>query len=92
MELNKEQIRSITESSKEKFGSELNDEILEAISGGRNIRPIEHLIIGKYENAALSMSDNEFYDYVDALSRYMDYINSLPDDSDTKLFVLEEWK
>ena len=38
------------------------------------------------------MSDNEFYDYVDALSRYMDYINSLPDDSDTKLFVLEEWR
>ena len=48
MKLNKEQIRSVTESVKEKFGSELDDEILEAISGGRNIRPIEHLIIGKY--------------------------------------------
>lgn len=92
MKLNKEQIRSVTESVKEKFGSELDDEILEVISGGRNIRPIEHLIIGKYENAALSMSDNEFYDYVDAVSRYLDYIASLPDDSDTKLFVLEEWK
>ena len=36
MKLNKEQIRSVTESLKEKLGSELSDEMLEAISGGRD--------------------------------------------------------
>ena len=45
MTLNKDQIRSVTESLKEKLGSELSDEMLEAISGGRDLRPIEQLMI-----------------------------------------------
>ena len=92
MKLNKEQIRSVTESVKEKFGSELNDELLEAISGGRYTRPIEQLMIMQYERAGYFKNEDDLYEYVEALHRYYDYIDSLPDDSDTKLFVLEEWK
>ena len=91
MKLNKEHIKSVMESAKTKFGNELSDELLEAINGGRDIRPIEHLIIVQHERAAFSKKDDELYEYCQALEKYFDYIHSLPDDSDTKLFVQEEW-
>ena len=90
MKLNKEQIRSVTESLKEKLGSELSDEMLEAISGGRDLRPIERIILMKNERNI--RTDDEIYEFVNAYQKYYDYISSLPDDSDTILFVLEEWK
>ena len=90
MKLNKEQIRSVTESLKEKLGSELSDEMLEAISGGRDLRPIEKIILMKNERNL--RTDDEIYEFVNAYQKYYDYISSLPDDSDTILFVLEEWK
>ena len=90
MKLNKEQIRSVTESVKEKLGSELSDEMLEVISGGRDLRPIERIILMKNEGNL--RTDDEIYEFVNAYQKYYDYISSLPDDSDTILFVLEEWK
>ena len=90
MKLNKEQIRSVTESLKEKLGGELSDEMLEAISGGRDLRPIERIILMKNEGNL--RTDDEIYEFVNAYQKYYDYISSLPDDSDTILFVLEEWK
>ena len=90
MKLNKEQIRSVTESLKEKLGGELSDEMLEAISGGRDLRPIEKIILMKNERNL--RTDDEIYEFVNAYQKYYDYISSLPDDSDTILFVLEEWK
>ena len=90
MKLNKEQIRSVTESLKEKLGSELSDEMLEVISGGRDLRPIERIILMKNEGNL--RTDDEIYEFVNAYQKYYDYISSLPDDSDTILFVLEEWK
>ena len=90
MKLNKEQIRSVTESVKEKLGSELSDEMLEVISGGRDLRPIERIILMKNERNI--RTDDEIYEFVNAYQKYYDYISSLPDDSDTILFVLEEWK
>ena len=90
MELNKEQIRSVTESVKEKLGSELSDEMLEVISGGRDLRPIERIILMK--NEANPKTDDEIYEFVNAYTKYYDYISSLPDDSDTILFVMDEWK
>ena len=92
MKLNKEQIRSVTESLKEKLGSELSDEMLEAISGGRDLRPIEQLMIMQYEKAGYFKNEDDIYEYVNAYQKYYDYISSLTDDSDTILFVLEEWK
>ena len=92
MKLNKEQIRSVTESLKEKLGSELSDEMLEAISGGRDIRPIEKIILMKNERNLYFKNEDDIYEYVNAYQKYYDYISSLPDDSDTILFVLEEWK
>ena len=90
MKLNKEQIRSVTESLKEKLGSELSDEMLEAISGGRDLRPIERIILMKNERNI--RTDDEIYEFVNAYQKYYDYISSLPDDSDTILFVMDEWK
>ena len=92
MKLNKEQIRSVTESLKEKLGSELSDEMLEAISGGRDLRPIEQLMIIQYEKPSYFKNEEELYEYVNAYQKYYDYISYLPDDSDTILFVLEVWK
>ena len=45
-------------------------------------------------NQMTFFTDNEddIYEYVNAYQKYYDYISSLPDDSDTILFVLEEWK
>ena len=90
MKLNKEQIRSVTESVKEKLGSELSDEMLEVISGGRDLRPIERIILMKNERNI--RTDDEIYEFVNAYQKYYDYISSLPDDSDTILFVMDEWK
>ena len=90
MKLNKEQIRSVTESLKEKLGSELSDEMLEVISGGRDLRPIERIILMKNERNI--RTDDEIYEFVNAYQKYYDYISSLPDDSDTILFVMDEWK
>ena len=90
MKLNKEQIRSVTESVKEKLGSELSDEMLEVISGGRDLRPIERIILMKNEGNL--RTDDEIYEFVNAYQKYYDYISSLPDDSDTILFVMDEWK
>ena len=90
MKLNKEQIRSVTESLKEKLGSELSDEMLEVISGGRDLRPIERIILMKNEGNL--RTDDEIYEFVNAYQKYYDYISSLPDDSDTILFVMDDWK
>ena len=90
MKLNKEQIRSVTESVKEKLGSELSDEMLEVISGGRDLRPIERIILMKNEGNL--RTDDEIYEFVNAYQKYYDYISSLPDDSDTILFVMDDWK
>ena len=90
MKLNKEPIRSVTESVKEKLGSELSDEMLEVISGGRDLRPIERIILMKNERNI--RTDDEIYEFVNAYQKYYDYISSLPDDSDTILFVMDEWK
>ena len=90
MKLNKEQIRSVTESVKEKLGSELSDEMLEVISGGRDLRPIERIILMKNERNI--RTDDEIYEFVNAYQKYYDYISSLPDDSDTILFVMDDWK
>ena len=89
MKLNKKQQESIIDSLDI---NELPDELLDAVSGGREAKFVELLMA---EVAFVKMKQEEpevFISKKKALNNYLSYIDSLPEGSDTVLFNYEKFK
>ena len=89
MKLNKKQQESIIRSLDI---NELPDELLDAVSGGRETKFVELLMV---ELAFAKMKQEEpevFISKKKALNNYLSYIDSLPDGSDTVLFDYDKFK
>ena len=89
MKLNKKQQESI-------IGSldinELPDDLLDAVSGGREAKFVE-LLMAEVAFAKMKQEEPEvFISKKKALNNYLSYIDSLPEGSDTVLFNYEKFK
>ena len=89
MKLNKKQQESI-------IGNldinELPDELLDAVSGGREAKFVE-LLMAEVAFAKMKQEEPEvFISKKKALNNYLSYIDSLPDGSDTVLFDYYKFK
>ena len=83
MKLNKKQQESIIDSLDI---NELPDELLDAVSGGREAKFVE-LLMAEVAFAKMKQEEPEvFISKKKALNNYLSYIDSLPDGSDTVLF------
>ena len=83
MKLNKKQQESIIDSLDI---NELPDELLDAVSGGREAKFVE-LLMAELAFAKMKQEEPEiFISKKKALNNYLSYIDSLPDGSDTVLF------
>ena len=89
MKLNKKQQESIIDS----LGiNELPDELLDAVSGGREAKFVE-LLMAEVAFAKMKQEEPEvFISKKKALNNYLSYIDSLPEGSDTVLFNYEKFK
>ena len=97
MDLNKEQLESIMESAREHFDGEIPDELMEVISGGREVYYSEQEVLFK-ERARMAQAhqsrqiDNKAYAKFNiAVSRYLHHIRNLKMWSSEELFVYEKW-
>lgn len=89
MKLNKKQQESIIDSLDI---NELPDELLDAVSGGREAKFME-LLMAEVAFAKMKQEEPEvFISKKKALNNYLSYIDSLPDGSDTVLFDYEKFK
>lgn len=89
MKLNKKQQESIIDSLDI---NELPDEILDAVSGGRETKFVE-LLMAEVAFAKMKQEEPEvFISKKKALNNYLSYIDSLPEGSDTVLFDYEKFK
>ena len=89
MKLNKKQQESIIDSLDI---NELPDELLDAVSGGREAKFVE-LLMAEVAFAKMKQEEPEiFISKKKALNNYLSYIDSLPDGSDTVLFNYEKFK
>ena len=89
MKLNKKQQESIIRSLDI---NELPDELLDAVSGGRETKFVE-LLMAEVAFAKMKQEEPEvFISKKKALNNYLSYIDSLPDGSDTVLFDYEKFK
>ena len=89
MKLNKKQQESIIDSLDI---NELPDELLDAVSGGREAKFVE-LLMAEVAFAKMKQEEPEvFISKKKALNNYLSYIDSLPDGSDTVLFDHEKFK
>ena len=89
MKLNKKQQESIIDSLDI---NELPDELLDALSGGREAKFVE-LLMAEVAFAKMKQEEPEvFISKKKALNNYLSYIDSLPDGSDTVLFNYEKFK
>ena len=89
MKLNKKQQESI-------IGNldinELPDELLDAVSGGREAKFVE-LLMAEVAFAKMKQEEPEvFISKKKALNNYLSYIDSLPEGSDIVLFDYEKFK
>ena len=83
MKLNKKQQESIIRSLDI---NELPDELLDAVSGGRETKFVE-LLMAEVAFAKMKQEEPEvFISKKKALNNYLSYIDSLPEGSDTVLF------
>lgn len=83
MKLNKKQQESIIDSLDI---NELPDELLDAVSGGRETKFVE-LLMAEVAFAKMKQEEPEvFISKKKALNNYLSYIDSLPEGSDTVLF------
>ena len=83
MKLNKKQQESIIDSLDI---NELPDELLDAVSGGRETKFVE-LLMAELAFAKMKQEEPEvFISKKKALNNYLSYIDSLPEGSDTVLF------
>ena len=89
MKLNKKQQESIIDSLDI---NELPDELLDAVSGGRETKFAE-LLMAEVAFAKMKQEEPEiFISKKKALNNYLSYIDSLPEGSDTVLFDYEKFK
>ena len=89
MKLNKKQQESIIRSLDI---NELPDELLDAVSGGRETKFVE-LLMAEVAFAKMKQEEPEvFISKKKALNNYLSYIDSLPEGSDTVLFDYEKFK
>ena len=89
MKLNKKQQESIFDSLDI---NELPDELLDAVSGGREAKFVE-LLMAEVAFAKMKQEEPEvFISKKKALNNYLSYIDSLPEGSDTVLFNYEKFK
>ena len=89
MKLNKKQQESIIRSLDI---NELPDELLDAVSGGREAKFVE-LLMAEVAFAKMKQEEPEvFISKKKALNNYLSYIDSLPDGSDTVLFDYDKFK
>ena len=89
MKLNKKQQESIIDSLDV---NELPDELLDAVSGGRETKFVE-LLMAEVAFAKMKQEEPEvFISKKKALNNYLSYIDSLPDGSDTVLFDYDKFK
>ena len=89
MKLNKKQQESIIDSLDI---NELPDELLDAVSGGREAKFVE-LLMAELAFAKMKQEEPEvFISKKKALNNYLSYIDSLPEGSDTVLFDYERFK
>ena len=70
------------------FGNELSDELIESISGGRELTDIEKGSI--IEQFFISPAVELKY-FNKAVERYKKHINSLPEGSEEMLFECSDW-
>lgn len=89
MKLNKKQQESIIDSLDI---NELPDDLLDAVSGGREAKFVE-LLMAEVAFAKMKQEEPEvFISKKKALNNYLSYIDSLPEGSDTVLFNYEKFK
>ena len=89
MKLNKKQQESIIRSLDI---NELPDELLDAVSGGRETKFVE-LLMAEVAFAKMKQEEPEvFISKKKALNNYLSYIDSMPDGSDTVLFDYDKFK
>ena len=89
MKLNKKQQESIIRSLDI---NELPDELLDAVSGGRETKFVE-LLMAEVSFAKMKQEEPEvFISKKKALNNYLSYIDSLPEGSDTVLFDYDKFK
>ena len=89
MKLNKKQQESIIRSLDI---NELPDELLDAVSGGRETKFVE-LLMAEVAFAKMKQEEPEvFISKKKALNNYLSYIDSLPEGSDIVLFDYEKFK
>ena len=89
MKLNKKQQESIIRSLDI---NELPDELLDAVSGGREAKFVE-LLMAEVAFAKMKQEEPEvFISKKKALNNYLSYIDSLPEGSDIVLFDYEKFK
>ena len=89
MKLNKKQQESIIDSLDV---NELPDELLDAVSGGRETKFVE-LLMAELAFAKMKQEEPEiFISKKKALNNYLSYIDSLPEGSDIVLFDYEKFK
>ena len=89
MKLNKKQQESIIRSLDI---NELPDELLDAVSGGRETKFVE-LLMAELAFAKMKQEEPEiFISKKKALNNYLSYIDSLPEGSDIVLFDYEKFK
>lgn len=92
MKLNEEMKKSIMDEATKKFGSELPDEMLDVVNGGRDITYDEefevsmktYLAIDAARNGRISLE--ELADFMNKVMEYRKYIQSLPDDAPPQNF------
>ena len=88
------QKQSIIGSAKEDFGLELDDETLSEAVGGRCLR-IEasgRLTRDRKTFYRRKRTPEEMSSFENAVSKYITYIRSLDDDSESVLFSYSEWR
>lgn len=92
MKLNEEMKKSIMGEATKKFGSELPDEMLDVVNGGRDITYDEEFEVSMKTYLAIDaarngrISQEELTDFMNKVMEYRKYIQSLPDDAPPQNF------
>ena len=92
MKLNVEMKKSIMDEATKKFGSELPDEMLDVVNGGRDITYDEEFEVSMKTYLAIDaarngrISQEELTDFMNKVMEYRKYIQSLPDDAPPQNF------
>lgn len=87
MKINERMLKSVKEETLKRFGSELPDEVLDIVSGGRVLTSGESRdLFVKLNDAKNNLPDEEYRRYNAAIRKYVFYISLLPDNAEEQLF------